>query len=549
MIKEFIKKVGILRICMILILILLTALFDSAARYYASDTLNEIKINIFGGPLVVAMICIILHVLFSYICQRLNIYLCAQFNWNKQLEIEQTVINRPLETVRTPDNGKILNILQSDIRNIVRFYTRVLEKFLPSSFYLLITLILLFSFHWSLGIAGIILSIAPFFYMDFLSKSMDRIYGDYFLQLDETVSLEKSILYHIDSVKMYLMETQHAKKHLEEIKKLNGHNKKAVIREMILSMPALLFSFISMIVLASISGALIILGEITIAEFFAVVLFIDNIIDPGMMFNGTITSFKRAKKSSDRISKNVNIYAADNSDIVMNKQPDVTVPIDRIVVDSLRFSYSKDRSQIVKINNCCFRRGRINLLSGDNGVGKSTFFALITKTYADFKGEIYLECGKQKHILNEITKEQTNELIAACPQETVIYPLSIQENLLCSNDSDTQVQHKMDKYLYRFGLDEELKMFPEGLATKLYDNGKPLSGGQRKRIAVIRTLLQDSPIMLFDESDASFSGKARIEFWQTLQELADKKIIIVITHEKVPENIPIYTVNLEKNNE
>lgn len=85
-------------------------------------------------------------------------------------------------------------------------------------------------------------------------------------------------------------------------------------------------------------------------------------------------------------------------------------------------------------------------------------------------------------------------------------------------------------YLLAVQMDEEVEKMPDGLNTKLGDEGSGLSGGQQARIALARTICHKKPIMILDDPFSAVDKKTEIEIMANLQQLAGDSIIIILSH-------------------
>ena len=121
------------------------------------------------------------------------------------------------------------------------------------------------------------------------------------------------------------------------------------------------------------------------------------------------------------------------------------------------------------------------------------------------------------------------ERIVVVPQENILFQGSIRDNLTCGRDISPEQVAEMCKKL---GIHEEIMRMPMQYETVLTENGGTLSGGQKQRLCLVRALLREGDVYLFDEPVSALDKANRERFTELLKILSKDRIIVVITHEK-----------------
>lgn len=172
-----------------------------------------------------------------------------------------------------------------------------------------------------------------------------------------------------------------------------------------------------------------------------------------------------------------------------------------------------------------FQRGSSTLIFGASGAGKSTLVALLTRSLEPVRGRVEWDGSN----LRECSLGSLRSAIAVCPQETGLFGMSVRENLLLAKPDADEAQ------LWRALADADAEGFvrelPDGLDTELGSLGSGLSGGQRRRLTLARTLLREASVIVLDEP---FNGldSANVErLHGTLAARARDGIVIVIAHD------------------
>ena len=142
-------------------------------------------------------------------------------------------------------------------------------------------------------------------------------------------------------------------------------------------------------------------------------------------------------------------------------------------------------------------------------------------------GRIFL-CGKD---ISHLSQQELVKNIAACTQDTVLLPATILENLRFGAPEATEDQIR--SVCEVLGIHKEIDALPEKYNTLLRDLGEPLSLGQRKRIALARTLLKNAYIYIFDEPSAGLDVQNTLRLKKVFETLSKDRIVMVITHDAV----------------
>ena len=138
------------------------------------------------------------------------------------------------------------------------------------------------------------------------------------------------------------------------------------------------------------------------------------------------------------------------------------------------------------------RRGELTGVFGRSGAGKSTLAALAVRLYDPDRGAVRLD----GHDLRELELGSLRARFGVCMQRSVLFGDSIRENLLLGKPEASE--EELWRALDSAGAGDLVRGLPKGLDTLLGSAGVGLSGGQARRVALARTLLRDSPLVIAD---------------------------------------------------
>lgn len=196
--------------------------------------------------------------------------------------------------------------------------------------------------------------------------------------------------------------------------------------------------------------------------------------------------------------------------------------IEQIVFSDVAFKYSRSANILENIN-ICLNKGKVYAFIGGSGCGKSSLVKLLLGLYYPASGYIYVN----KHKMQELSIESLRNKIAFVAQDSLFYQGTIRENLSMGREIDQSIMVEYSKLIDVY---DEIDRLPMRWDTELNSATSNLSGGQKKRLDVLRALLKDADIIVFDESTASIDLERRKKLFEVLNKIKDDKIIICITH-------------------
>jgi len=187
------------------------------------------------------------------------------------------------------------------------------------------------------------------------------------------------------------------------------------------------------------------------------------------------------------------------------------------------FSYDSKRKVLQNIN-FNIPSGSSLAIVGPTGAGKSTISRLLFRFYDVTTGNISIN-GKN---LKDISQVSLRKNIGIVPQDTVLFNDTISYNLKYGKigSSDKEIW----KVAEQAQLSNLIKTFPEGMNTVVGERGLKLSGGEKQRVAIARTLLKNPPILVLDEATSALDTLTEREIKQSLNDLTEKRTTIIIAH-------------------
>lgn len=189
----------------------------------------------------------------------------------------------------------------------------------------------------------------------------------------------------------------------------------------------------------------------------------------------------------------------------------------------VNFSYEAKR-QILFDVDFTIPAGSTTAVVGHSGSGKSTLSRLLFRFYDINSGSITID-GQD---LRDITQASLRRAIGIVPQDTVLFNDTIEYNIAYGKPGASKeeiVAAAKAAYIHDF-----IESLPDGYATMVGERGLKLSGGEKQRVAIARTLLKNPSILIFDEATSALDSRAEQAIQAQLKEIAKDRTTLVIAH-------------------
>ena len=207
-------------------------------------------------------------------------------------------------------------------------------------------------------------------------------------------------------------------------------------------------------------------------------------------------------------------------------QPDaraLAVSGGEIVFDDVRFAYEPSR-EILKGVSFRVAPGERLALVGHSGSGKSTVARLMFRFYDVTGGAIRID-GQD---LRAVTQGSIHAAIGVVPQDTVLFNDTIRYNIAYGRDGATEAEIVAAAKAAR--IHDFITSLPEGYETKVGERGLKLSGGEKQRVGIARTLLKNPPILILDEATSALDTQTEKSIQESLNEMGQGRSVIMIAH-------------------
>ena len=190
---------------------------------------------------------------------------------------------------------------------------------------------------------------------------------------------------------------------------------------------------------------------------------------------------------------------------------------------NLRFSYEKERPILHNIS-IDIPAGQTVAIVGPSGSGKSTLARLLFRFYDVTDGAVCID-GQD---IREITQESLHQSIGVVPQDTVLFNDTIFYNIAYGREEATLrevIEAAKDAQIHDF-----IMSLPDAYDSVVGERGLKLSGGEKQRVGIARTLLKDPPILLLDEATSALDSETEQEIQDALERAGEGRTVMIIAH-------------------
>jgi ABC-type transport system involved in Fe-S cluster assembly fused permease/ATPase subunit len=191
--------------------------------------------------------------------------------------------------------------------------------------------------------------------------------------------------------------------------------------------------------------------------------------------------------------------------------------------EDVHFGYDSDRG-ILKGLNFTLKPGQRVAFVGPSGAGKSTIARLLFRFYDVTGGAVRID-GQD---LRDVTQSSLHQAIGIVPQDTVLFNDTIYYNIAYGNPEASRAE--IEAAAKGAKIHDFIASLPQGYQTTVGERGLKLSGGEKQRVGIARTLLKNPPILVLDEATSALDTQTEQDIQESLREMGQGRSVLMIAH-------------------
>lgn len=472
----------------------------------------------------------VVNFILSYIITILNIDIQVNSSFTLNYKLLKKLQKISILFIQKQDITYLNQRINNDCNAIIIFSINLLMDIVVNIVYLIISTLFLFRISNKIFISIIVIVLTyATIYKLFRGKILKikrlllDVQANYFAKLQEQ-------LQYIKFVKIYNSNKQldsSLKNIYLEMKRILFQNQRYMY---MLNFSEQIMLLIAQIILYLYGGLEVISGRITVGMFSIMSSYFNKIVSSLKYFSSLYQQYLTTYVSYER---NLELEKEKN-DCYGYKTLD---KVDNIILENVTFGYNEKNIIVNFTYN--FEKGNIYQICGKNGIGKSTLINLIIGIFTEYQGKIKYNSidSKQMDIY-----EFREKFISVVPQNPLLVSGTILDNIILDEQYDTNI---IINYLLDFNLINKKEQADKLLSKNITDFQKNVSGGEEQKINIIRELLRNREIFIFDEPSSALDIESRKILVNCINKLKKNHIIFIITHDTyLQSNIEMVKVEL-----
>ena len=260
-------------------------------------------------------------------------------------------------------------------------------------------------------------------------------------------------------------------------------------------------------------------GDIDVGGFVVINAYMLQLYQPLNFLGSVYREIRQALTDMENMFSLLEVSQVSKDDLEDMPQSNVA----EIRFDKVSFDYDIRRT-IIKNISFTVPNGKKVAIVGPTGAGKSTISRLLFKFYDPKEGGVYINNIN----INKISQESLRKMIGVVPQDTVLFNDTIYYNIAYGNTDASKEEviiAAKNADIHNF-----ISTLPDGYETIVGERGLKLSGGEKQRVAIARTILKNPKIFFFDEATSALDSSTEKEIQKNLESVSKNKTTLIIAH-------------------
>jgi ABC-type transport system involved in Fe-S cluster assembly fused permease/ATPase subunit len=334
----------------------------------------------------------------------------------------------------------------------------------------------------------------------------------------EEAAVKNDSIQSYETVKYFGAEEYEFNRYRKAVQNFQNQEYQVLLSLNVMNITQNMIFMLGLLVVSFIAAYQVTSGLRPVGQFVTLITYMAQLQQPLNFFGTFYRSVQSAMISGERL---LELFKEQPSVVDQPGAVDLDKCQGRITFQDVKFSYDQRKPALKNLTFDC-PPGTTTALVGESGGGKSTVLRLLFRFYNEQAGRILLD----GHDVRNLTIKSLRSHIGVVPQDTVLFNETIMYNLRYANQNAT------DEDIYdacrAASIHDKIMSFPDAYQTKVGERGLRLSGGEKQRVAIARTILKNPRIIMLDEATAALDSETEQHIQEALKRLSEGRTMLVI---------------------
>jgi len=436
------------------------------------------------------------------------------------LTMFQHLHNLSLQFHLNRQTGGLAKYIDRGTKGIDFLLRYVLFNIVPTFFEVFLVSGILFYLYGPWYAVVTLITIGLYCYLTFVITEWRNIFRKRMNQADNDVSTKMiDSLLNFETVKYFNNEDFEAKRLDQSLKdyELAANQSRHTLSLLNIAQTFIIMVGITIMLVMSVYG--IKSGDINVGGFVVINAYMLQLYQPLNWLGSVYREIRQSLTDMENMFSLLEIAPTTKENLHNMPQNDVT----EIRFDKVSFDYDIRRT-IIKNVSFTVPNGKKVAIVGPTGAGKSTISRLLFKFYDPKEGNIYINNTN----INKISQKSLRKIIGVVPQDTVLFNDTIYYNISYGNTDANK--EEVISAAQNADIHDFIVTLPDGYETIVGERGLKLSGGEKQRVAIARTILKNPKIFFFDEATSALDTSTEKEIQKNLENVSKDKTTLIIAH-------------------
>ncbi|KAF9573086.1 Homocysteine S-methyltransferase 1 [Mortierella alpina] len=417
--------------------------------------------------------------------------------------------------------GELLRILDRGTSSIVSLLSTVLFQLVPVVADVLIAVIYFYR-EWNTTYASIVLvTMISYVVVTVVMTEWRTQFRRAMISFDNDARAKAvDSLLNFETVKYYTAEQFEVSRYREAIKKYMLADYKSQVTYQLLNLVQSLVITLGMLAGCLLCAYDISQGRRSVGAFVAFIMYLNQLYQPLNWFG---TYYRMLQQNFIDMEKMLKLLDQNQSVKDIPGAEPLMVSAGQVVFENVNFQYDTRQAGLKNVS-FTVPPGKTVALVGPTGSGKSTILRLLFRFYDVTSGRILID-GQD---IAKKTQTSLREQIGVVPQDSVLFNDSIYYNI--NYGRTTATKEEVEEAARAAQIHDKIIGFPDGYNTKVGERGLRLSGGEKQRVAIARTILKSPPIVLLEEATSALDSETESQIQAALSRMTENRTTLVVAH-------------------